>query len=435
MMAVSRPAATAAALTALLGLSGCVGGLPFAQPATKQAFAPSDPALATPAKGGSAVIDDLAARQSILPAGGPFATIADAVVAEASGATEAELRMRRLQAEARAKNWLPRIGPTVTLGSLGQVAAQIVLDQALFDHGRRKAERAHAAADVEVAAVALVQDMNDRAHDGIAAWLSAEQARAQAAVAERAAARLAEYEGIVALRVQGGLSDRSEHQIITQTRTEMQATLQSDRQAIANALAELATLTGGRTPAITGTDALPDDRGAPVPLTVLAQRAQGARTLAEADMARSGLLPGLGAQAVLERGGEVTPSLTLGGATFGAGMGAERRAIDATPDLVERRNAEAADDAERSITRMTNEIGALRTRQQQGAAVLAQTQANLDLFAEQYRLGGRSLVDLVGQFAAAARLERDQVSLGYEIARMQLAIARDRGILIDGSRL
>lgn len=435
MMAVFRPARPVAALSALVVLAGCVSGLPFAQPATKQAFSPADPALATPARGGSAVIDDLAARRAVLPAGGPFAAIADAVVAHASGATEAELRMRRLQAEARAKNWLPRIGPTVSLTSLGQVAAQIVLDQTLFDHGRRKAERAHAAADVEVAAVALVTDLNTRVHDGIAAWLTAEQARAQAAVAERAAARLGEYEGIIALRVQGGLSDRSEYQIITQTRAEMQATLQSDRQIVANALADLAALTGGQLPAVTGTDALPADAGAPLPLSVLATRAQGARTLAESDMARAGLLPGLRAQASLDQGGDITPGLTLGGATFGAGMGAERRAIDATPDLVDRRIAEAKNEAERTITRLNNEIASLRTRQQQGAAVLAQTQSNLDLFTEQYRLGGRGLVELVGQFAAAARLERDQVSLSFEIARLQLAITRDRGLLIDGNRI
>ena len=65
------------------------------------------------------------------------------------------MRMARLQKEAVDKNWLPQIGPVVTLDSLGMIAAQIVAEQALLDNGRRKAERAVAAADVEVAAVSL----------------------------------------------------------------------------------------------------------------------------------------------------------------------------------------------------------------------------------------------------------------------------------------
>ena len=67
--------------------------------------------------------------------------------------------------------------------------------------------------------------------------------------------------------------------------------------------------------------------------------------------------------------------------------------------------------------------------------MLARTLANLDLYAEQYSLGRRSLTDLVGQYAAAARLERDQAALGFAIARLQLERARDMGTLIAGSRL
>ena len=215
----------------------------------------------------------------------------------------------------------------------------------------------------------------------------------------------------------------------------MQATLQADQQTIARSLSELSLLTGGRVPQGAGADALPADAGGAQPLSVLAAQAQGARMLAEADMAHAGLLPGLNAQVGLDQDGEVTPGLTLGGATFGAGMGARRQALDATPDLVNRRNAEAVAEADRRITALTGEIAALQSRQQQGEAVLRQTLSNLDLFSEQYRLGGRSLVDLVGQFDAAARLERDQVSVGYEIARLQVAIARERGVLIDGARL
>lgn len=435
MRTAPRLAIAPVALTAALALSACTAAMPFGEPASKQAFAPSGPALATPAAHGSAIIDDLRLRQSILPANGPYRRVADAVLANASGASQAELRMARLQAEAQAKNWLPQLGPSVSLNSLGQVLAELVIDQVLFDHGRRKAERNHAAADVEVAAVALVADQNALVHDGISAWIRAEQARAQAAVATRAVDRLAEYERIVTLRVEGGLSDRSEQQRIAQTRAEMQATVQADREEAARAMADLAALSGGQVPQMSGIDTLPADRGAPVPLSVMKTRAEGARHLAAADMARAGLLPGLSAGVSVAQDGTISPGASLNGGQFGGGRSARRTAIDATPDLIDRRNAEAATNAERRIVALTGEIAALQSRRDQGDAVLRQTQRNLDLFAEQYRLGGRSLLDLVGQFDAAARLERDQIAIGFEIARVQLAIARERGVLVDGNRL
>ena len=49
--------------------------------------------------------------------------------------------------------------------------------------------------------------------------------------------------------------------------------------------------------------------------------------------------------------------------------------------------------------------------------------------------GRRSLLELVGQYEAAARLERDQVSLAYEIALIQIRLAHERGLLVDGARL
>ena len=110
-------------------------------------------------------------------------------------------------------------------------------------------------------------------------------------------------------------------------------------------------------------------------------------------------------------------------------------AADAAPDLVARQKAEADRTATRRDTALQGEIAALQSRQSEGATVLARTLANLDLYAEQYSLGRRSLTDLVGQYAAAARLERDQAALGFAIARLQLERARDMGTLIAGSRL
>jgi len=102
--------------------------------------------------GQSEIIQNLLNRRSVLD-NGPFAQVANAVLAANSRAAEADLRAAKLRAEARANNWLPSIGPNVSLTSLGAVVSTMVVEQVLFDNGRKKAERDYAAADVEVAAV------------------------------------------------------------------------------------------------------------------------------------------------------------------------------------------------------------------------------------------------------------------------------------------
>jgi outer membrane protein, adhesin transport system len=77
----------------------------------------------------------------------------------------------------------------------------------------------------------------------------------------------------------------------------------------------------------------------------------------------------------------------------------------------------------------------LQQRQQDGGEVVRQTGTNLALFEEQYRVGRRTLLELVNQYESFARLERDHAALKYEIALRQLQIARARGQLVDGARL
>lgn len=57
------------------------------------------------------------------------------------------------------------------------------------------------------------------------------------------------------------------------------------------------------------------------------------------------------------------------------------------------------------------------------------------MFTEQYKVGRRSLLELVNMFESWSGMQRDQASLKYEIALLQLQIARDRGVLVDGAAL
>lgn len=424
-------------LTVAVLLSGCLGGL---QPPGFQGFgkgqAADDPQQARlfAAEGSTAafpVMDDLRARRSVLPAGGSYAAVAQSVLLASGGASAAELQMARLQKDAVDKNWLPQIGPVVTLDSLGVMAAKLVAEQALLDNGRRRAERAVAAADVEVAAVSLAEDLNDRVRQGLALYIGAEQARAKAAVASRGVERLSAYQDMVQQRVTGGLSDRSELQVVSQKRAEMQATYGGDMQSAERSLSDLAALAGRPLAGLRGIDSLAQGNAEPLP--VMRARSEGARVIAMAKAERAGSLPGLAATASLDGEGSFLSGLRLGGANIGFGTGAKLRALDATPDLVERRVAEARLDSARKITALQGEISELRLRQTQGADVLRQTMGNLDLFVEQYKAGLRSLVELVGQYDAALRLERDQVALGYEIARREVEVAGLQGLLVDGA--
>jgi adhesin transport system outer membrane protein len=441
-----------AAILLTLLLTGCMGGggmpdvgmfrlgasarpdTPATDTATPEAASSELATAGNQAETRSAIIDQLAQRQSIL-GGGVFAEVAQAVIDHSSGATEAELRVARLKAEAKSKNWLPSIGPTVDLTSLGTVAASILIEQVLFDNGKRKAERAFAAADVEIAAVTLSQDMNNRVHDALTEYVTAQRAQERAALAEASVGRMAEYERIMAGRVEGGLSDRSEQRVITQKATEMQAAAAADRQEAVLAMAELGALAGRPMDHLSGLQSLPADPGGPEPLSVLKSQAEGARMVAEAKIARAGHLPGLKAT------GTVTDGKLKGGLRLGAdqllglGTGAQLEALAATDDVVERNVAEETRDSARRIVALEGKLAALAAQQANGATVVAETRASLDLFTEQYKVGRRTLIELVGMFETFARLEREQAALKYDMALIRLEMARERGVLVSGDRL
>ena len=426
-------ALSAAFLGGCVGFGGGEGG--FASRANQTPAGLAQGGAATTAEGGSALISDLQARRSVLPPGGAYDRVADAVLKADSGTAAAELRIARLRSEARAKNWLPKLGPTVSLTSLNGLAAGLLLEQALFDHGRRKAERAYAAADVEVAAVTLSTDINQRIYEGLSHYIRAERARAQGALSTKAYDRMEGFAEVMRQRVSGGMSDNTEQQVIAQHLAEMQATAAADREAEISAMAELSAMSAPGLVGLRGIDRLAVRGNRSEPLSVIKTRGEGERSIAESRIARAGLMPGLSANADLTGDG-LTPSLRLGGSgLLGMGTRAEFAALNATADVVARRSAEAAETAERRIVSLERQIAQLESRLAQGATVVAQTESNLSLFVEQYKVGRRSLLELVGQYDSFARLERDQAALQYEIALLEIEIARDRGLLVDGARM
>ncbi|MFN3825009.1 MAG: TolC family protein [Pseudorhodobacter sp.] len=442
-----HPAAALAAIVPVLLLAGCLGeGLPgVAKFGPSRATDPLGPqggemarAMQDKADRGetrSILIEGLVARQSVLPPQGPYAQIADAILTANKGSAAAELRVARLKAEAKSKNWLPRIGPSVDLTSLGALAASILVDQVLFDNGRRKAERDFAAADVEVAAVSLSSEMNIRVHEGLVHYVTAQKAMRQASVAEVGVAKLQDYSRIMRLRVEGGLSDRSEERVIQQKVAEMTAIASSDRQAAATAQAELDAMTDRPLRGLSGLPPVGAAPGGTVPLSVLKAEGEGKRMVAEAKMARAGLLPGLTASANVTKDGITGGLRGASDEGFGFGTGASLRALEATEGVAKGRTDSARDTSARRIVALEREIAALAAREAEGASVLRQTEASLRMFTEQYKLGRRPLMELVGLYETWARLERDQAALTYDMALARLRIGLENGVLVDGKRM
>lgn len=425
-------------LGALMLLSGCMGG----SDASSQPKSPVDSietvvaakqSLPSQNTSNSAIIADLLARKSALPANGPYAKIADAVVAAGSGAAAAELRVAQLKADARSKNWLPSLGPSVNLTSLGGLATSLLLDQPIFDNGGRKAQREFASADVEVAAATLSIAQNQRVYEGLTNYVNAERARAQAAVSENAAAKLAGFSDIMRKRVAGGISDLSEQRVIDQAMAEMQATVAGDRQSESAAMAQLAALTGQSMTSVHGLDTVAKTNDEP--LSVAKSRGEGARAIAQSNMQIAGMKLGISASTGIGDNAEAPGLRLTGTGMLNPGAKSDMAALRQTADVVDRQNAEAADTANRRIVALEQQKATLLSRQAQGTEVLRQTAGNLELFTTQYKVGRRTLLELVAQYGSYARLERDQTSLRFDIALIDLEIARDRGVLVDGAKL
>lgn len=444
-----RSASLAGAFALVASLSGCLdgsipgasmfGGAKMSDPVAVGANA-SEIGLAAGDKAQrgeqrSAIIDYLIARRSVLPVTGPYAQVANAVLIANKGPAAAELRVARLKAEAKSKNWLPAIGPSLDLTSLGSLAASILVEQVLFDNGKRKAERAFAAADVEIAAVGLSDEMNTRVYEGLTYYIIAQRANAQAAVAEKGIARMQDYGRIMGLRVSGGLSDRSEQRVIQQKISEMQSAGAADREAALTAQAELDAMAQVPLKGLSGLVPLNAPSGPMEPLVVLRSQGEGKRMIAEAKMARAGFLPGLTARGNLGKGG-VTGGLNVSAENgIGFGTGASLRAIEASEQVAAQKIVSVSDHTNRKLVALEREIATLKSREAQDASVLKQTDGSLKMFTQQYKFGRRSLMELVGMFESYTRMQREQVALKYDMALIGLQIAKLRGLLVDGVRM
>ena len=378
----------------------------------------------------SALIDALLNRHSVLPAG-PYSQVADSVLAANSRAAEAELRAAMLRSKARELNWLPSLGPTISLSSLGSVVAGLLVEQTLFDGGAKRAERDFARADVEVAAVALAQDTNSRVYQALDLYLTIQAAEARAAVNEGGMARMERFEYVMTERVNAGINDRADLQLVQQKLTQMRSDILEDREAAAAARAELAAMSATPLDGVSGIASLGDVRGTAQPLDVMRVQAEGTRGLAEARALQAGYSPNITASGTIGQSDSAGIGVGIPNG-LGFGRGADMAAIDAMGEAATLQVAEQREDSAREVAAIEGQITSLRRQQTNIATIIAQASDNYTLFEEQLRAGQRTVPEVVGVFRTKLDAERDAVALRYDLARQELKLALVYGTLVDG---
>lgn len=383
----------------------------------------------------SEVIQTLLERRSLLSADSAYGQVAEAAIAASARASEAELISAKLRAEAASKNWLPTLGPSVSLTDLGDVVAGLLIEQVLFDNGRRKAERAFAAADVEVAAVNLSQDINNRVETAVGLYAAALRGDEQAAYGDRALRRMQEFRRIVQGRVDGGVSDHSDLNVVDSKISGIRTASATARDAATAARAELQAMTGqsfAQKPSHLGIGTPPQEMKF---LSVLKAGAEADRAIAQAKSGRAGLLPQISAAGNVTSDGSGA-GLTLNtGQPLGLGTPAAMRALEASKEAASRQVGEAEEAARRTYSRQFQQIASYQRQESETAALVRRSRETYELFQKQFEAGQRPVMEVIQVYEELVRREQAYIDAKYEAVLIQLQLARDLGLLADGDKI
>ncbi|MDE4135061.1 TolC family protein [Phaeobacter sp. QD34_3] len=383
----------------------------------------------------SEIISSLMQRRSLLEEGSIYRQVGEAAITASSRASEAELISAKLRAEAKSKNWLPTIGPSVSLTDLGDLVAGLLIEQILFDNGRRKAEREFAAADVEVAAVNLSIDMNTRVETAVALYSAGLRGDEKAAYLGRAIHQMSEFRRIVSGRVEGGLNDQSDLNVVDSKISGLRTAKATAADSASTARAELQAMTGQR---------FPDkpqrlDLGTPPQQTafldVMKAQAEAERTIAEAKAGRAGLLPQVAAAGNVTSDGSGA-GLTVDLATpLGLGTPAALQALEASKEAARRTIGEAEEDSRRTYARQMQRLASYIRQESETASLARASRETYKLFKSQYEAGQRPVMEVVSIYEELIRREQAHIDAKYEVILIQLELSRDMGLLADGNKI
>ncbi len=380
----------------------------------------------------SQIIETLISRRSLISNGSAFDQVARAVLASDARTAESELRAARLRARSEQFNWLPKIGPNISLSSLGDFVASLVVEQVIFDNGRKKAERDYAAHDVEAAAVGLSQDTNARVGTALSLYITAERARHEKRVAQSAHKRMSHFVNIIQQRVDGGVSNMADLRVAESKLHELDAEIARATEAELTAVAELAAMAQKPMSGVSGMGSLASvSVEGRTPLSVLMARAEGERKVAEAQIQRAAMLPGVTAGGTVGEDSQIGINVS-GEGLVGVGTGAALNAVEASKDAARRGVRQAEEDNSRIVNRLHQRRAALRRQEAESKVLVADARKTYELFHDQFKNSGRPIMDVVSIFENAIRLERDSVRLKYELSAIEVEMASMYGNLVNG---
>jgi len=235
-------------------------------------------------------------------------------------------------------------------------------------------------------------------------------------------------------RVQGGVSDQSDLNVLRQKLAEIKAERAAQTERASTSLAELNAMSIQPLGDLRGVPALSISAGAAKPLDVVLAEAEKARDLASAKVERARQLPGLSA------GGTVGEESNLGLRVraenlLGLGTGASLKAIEATKETADRRVSQTTEDTNRKLRKLESQIAAKSRQAIEAQALTQRAKANLDLFQAQYDAGQRQVMDVVGVYETFSRQQLSEVSLKFETVQLQVEMARLLGVLADGDEI
>ena len=381
----------------------------------------------------SAIIQSLQSRSSAIRPGTAYATIAAATLASDARVAEAELRAARLRSAATDKNWMPFIGPAISLTSLGDMVANLVVEAVIFDNGKKKAERAMARAEVEVAAVSLVSDGNERVYEALDLYITALEGGESQRLSREALLDMRRFRWIMNERVKGGVSDMSDLTILAQKIAEIESSMKDAQDKRDTALAELSAITDRDLSDLNGIGALDMSAGNIETLGVVAAKVQSKRDQAAADMERAGNLPSIVASASSGSNDVVGGIRTEG--LFDFGRKDRNQALDAEEEALARRVKEAEETSQRKIRSYEAKLTAAQRAYQEAVRLSKQAKSNLDLFQSQYEAGQRQVMDVVGVYETFARQQHTMNTQRFLAAKYEVLIAREYGVLVAGKQL
>lgn len=384
---------------------------------------------------GSQIISDLQARPSAIRSGTPFETVSLAVIASDARVAEAELQVARLRQSAARYNWLPTIGPDISLTSMGDWVASLVVDQVLFDNGRKKAERDLAKHNVEIAAVNLVEHGNARVFDALTLYVDGTEGRERQRHYNTALKDMTHFEWVLERRVAGGVSDTSDLNVVRQKLATIRAQIDQAREAEQTAFGELNAMAEIDLSGLTGIGAL-SDLDAGKPLGVIRAEAQRDVDIAQARIDRASHLPGLGVSGSIDQSGETSGILGLRtDKLFGIGTGSELQALDIIRENAGRQVQDAQQKANRDIAAQNLRLDAYRRQADEAAKLTRDAKHNLDLFRKQFESGQRQVMAVVGVYETYATALENELDLKYKAQRTALELARLRGALAEGAKI